>query len=140
MSARCSISPTLHLEIASSRIRRLLCLLICLATAVSLYRLSLRGYPLLALLLLPAAGFCCWRLAAQPLVGARLRWRQGEWTLERGSRSCSISIQSSRCLPWLIYVAWVEGSDARRSSVFLFPDSACADQLRQLRVRLALAR
>jgi hypothetical protein len=115
--------------------------LLCLLAVASLCRLSQRGYPLLACAVLPVAGLCCWRLARQRLAGLQLSWRAGQWRLGRGSDYRLISIHpSSTCLPWMIYLSWVETAAARRGSVFLFPDSACAAQLRQLRVRLRLER
>lgn len=141
MSARYSTSPSLCLEIGNSRILRLLHALACLLAALSLYRLSLRGYPLAALALSPVAGLCCWRLAGQKLAGARICWRQGEWTLQQGPSSTPLAIHpGSTCLPWVIYLAWTEPTGRGRGSLFLFPDSAPADALRQLRVRLTLER
>lgn len=141
MSARCSTSLALRLTIASSRWRRLLHALICLFAAFSLYRLAHRGYPLLALLLVLPAALCCFRLARQKMVGASICWRQGAWTVEQGAVSRSVRVRRvSNCLPWLIYLAWMESADAGGGSVFLFPDSAPAEQLRALRVRLLLER
>jgi hypothetical protein len=115
--------------------------LLCLLAAFSLYRLSLRGYPLLALTLLPAATLCCWRLARQCHAGARISWQRGEWALEQGPGSRGIKVRrASTCLPWVIYFAWTELATDRRGSVFLLPDSAPAQQLRGLRVRLTLER
>jgi hypothetical protein len=141
LSARYSNSPSLRLAIGNSRALRLLHGLFCLLCAFTLYRLSQRGYPLLALLLLPAAILCCRQLARQRHAGARINWHRGEWTLEQGANSSHLNIHpGSTCLPWVVYLAWVESATARRSSVFLFPDSAPAEQLRGLRVRLALER
>lgn len=141
MSARYSNSPSLRLAIGNSRIHRLLHGLLCLLCAFALYRLSQRGYPLLTLLLLPAAILCCRQLARQRLAGAHINWHRGEWRLERGASSSHLNIHpGSTCLPWVIYLAWIESATARRSSVFLFPDSAPTEQLRGLRVRLALER
>jgi len=115
--------------------------LLCLIIAFGLYRLAQRGYPLLALLLLPVATLCCWRLGWQRLAGARISWHRGLWTLEQGASSRHLSIDpASTCLPWVIYLAWIEPAGAGRGSVFLLPDSAPAEQLRGLRVRLRLER
>ena len=141
MSTRYSTSPSLHLAVANSSIHKALHCLLCLLTIYSLYLLTRRGYPLLALLLLPAATACCWRLARQRLVGTCIRWQQGIWTVEQASGCRSVSIhRSSTCLPWIIYLAWIEPDSARRGSVFLLPDSASDEQLRGLRVRLTLER
>ncbi len=141
MSARFSNSPSLRLVIGESRIHRALHRLLCLLVACSLYRLSLRGYPLLALMLLPPVFLCCWRLACQCHAGTCISWRRGEWTLERGAGSRGISVsRASTCLPWVIYFAWTEAATTRRGSVFLLPDCAPQEQLRSLRVRLTLER
>lgn len=108
---------------------------------LALLRLSQRGYPLLALLLIPCGTLCCWQLARQRLAGACITWRQGEWQLEHGGGNRAISVRGcSTSLPWLIYLAWIEMGNGRRASVFLLPDSAPAEQLRRLRVRLTLER
>jgi hypothetical protein len=115
--------------------------LLCLLAACSLYRLSLRGYPLLALVLLLPVILACWRLARQRHAGTCISWRRGEWSLERRSSSRGISLsRASTCLPWVVYVAWTEAASARRGSVFLFADSAPGEQLRGLRVRISLER
>jgi len=141
LSARYSNSPSLRLVIAESRIYRGLHCLLCLLAACSLYRLSLRGYPLLALMLLPPVILACWGPARQRHAGTCINWQRGEWTLERRSSSLGISLnRASTCLPWVVYLAWTEAASARRGSVFLFADSAPAEQLRGLRVRLSLER
>jgi hypothetical protein len=115
--------------------------LLCLLAACSLCRLSLRGYPLLALVLLLPVILACWRLARQRHAGTCINWRRGEWTLERGSSTRGISLsRASTCLPWVVYLAWTEAASARRGFVFLFADSAPGEQLRGLRVRLSLER
>ena len=96
---------------------------------------------LLALMLLPPVILCCWRLARQRHAGACINWQRGEWTLERGAGSRGISVsRASTCLPWVVYLAWIEAASARRGSVFLWPDCAPREQLRGLRVRITLER
>ena len=77
-----------------------------------------------------------------PLPGVPTRVvRGGEWTLERQASSRGISLnRASTCLPWVVYLAWIEAASARRGSVFLWPDCAPREQLRGLRVRLSLER
>lgn len=141
MSARYSNSPSLRLVIAESRIYRGLHCLLCLLAACGLYRLSLRGYPLLALVLLLPVILACWRLARQRHAGSCISWQRGEWSLERRSSSRGISLsRASTCLPWVVYLAWTEAASAQRGSVFLFADSAPGEQLRGLRVRISLER
>lgn len=141
MSTRFSNSPALHLRVGNSVLRRLLHGALCLCAAYSLYRLCLRGYPLLSLSLLPAASYCCLRLGGKPRSGLRVCWRRGEWALEQGGERTSIAIRAgSTCLPWLVYLAWTELPGGRTGSLWLFPDCAPAADLRQLRVRLGLER
>lgn len=141
MSARFSNSPSLRLVIADSAICSLLYCLFCLLVAASLWRLALRGYPVTALALLPLAVLFCRRLASRPLVGAVIRWERGEWTLEQGGVCRTLCRERSHCVsPWLTCLAWNESPEAPAAYVFLFPDSAPADGLRRLRVRLGLAR
>lgn len=141
MSARYSNSPALRLTINNSRQRRSLHLLLCLAITCALYRLYLRGYPLFTMSLLPLAGWCCRRLAREAAVGATLCWRQGAWSLQRSDGSEQrMMLRRCICLPWLIYSRWQVAPVGRHRSLWLFADSAPAEQLRRLRVRLALER
>jgi len=141
LSARYSTSPSLHLVIGNSNTYRCIHAVLCLLALASLYRLWQRGYPVSASLLVPAASVCCWRLAAQPWVGAALSWRAGQWLLQCQAMSRPITIHPRHtCAPWVIYLAWSDSIDGRHRSVFLFPDSAPRSQLRHLRVRLALER
>jgi membrane-bound toxin of toxin-antitoxin system len=141
LSTRYSTSPSLRLRIADSTLRRVLYVGLCLCVAYCLCRLHLKGYSLLALSLLPVAGLGCWRLAFEPMSGAILCWRRGQWLIERGSSSVPIAIhRGSCCLPWLIYLAWTELPTGRKCRLWLFADSAGAGELRRLRVRLKLER
>ncbi|MEE4146286.1 MAG: protein YgfX [Halieaceae bacterium] len=115
--------------------------LLCVLAAVSLWRLAQRGYPVTALALLPLAALCCRRLVCQPLVGAVILRERGEWLLQHGGGCRTLCLARSHCVfPWLVYLAWNRSPDAPAASVFLFPDSAGADELRRLRVCLGLAR
>jgi hypothetical protein len=70
-----------------------------------------------------------------------IAWRDGEWQLQQGAVVRTVSLaRSHTVLPWLIYLAWTGSADAPGGSVFLFSDSAQADELRRLRVRLTLQR
>lgn len=113
----------------------------CLCASYSLYRLFLRGYPLLGCSLLPLVGLACWRLASESMCGASVRWRQGQWSIEHHGVVTAVTVSpGSACLPWLIYLAWTELPAGRNRCLWLFPDSAPAAALRGLRVRLALER
>ena len=141
MSARYSNSPALRLEIARSRIYCLLHFVFCLLTIVGLYRIDERGYPVLALLLLPMAALCCWQTARQTLAGGLVRWERGQWYIGGEREPGIVTLErSSTCLPWVIYLAWVDPARLARGSALLFPDSVPVDDLRRLRVRLTLQR
>ena len=67
-----------------------------------------------------------------------VHWRDGCWRVEREGVDWPIRLdRSCRVSPLGVYLCWIEPG-GRRESVWLFGDSAPADQLRRLRVRLAL--
>lgn len=141
MSARYSNSPALRLVIAKSRIYCLLHGALCLLTIIALYRVGARGYPVLVLSLLPAAVLACWQAATQPLAGDLLSWKRGQWFIGEGSATTPVTLQrSSTCLPWVIYLSWVDSVASARRSAWLLRDSLPVNDLRRLRVRLALQR
>ena len=141
MSARYSNSPALRLEIARSRIYCSLHFVFSLLTIVSLYRIGERGYPVLTLLLLPMAALCCWQTARQTLAGGLVRWERDHWYIGGGKEPGTVTLErSSTCLPWVIYLAWVDPARPTRGSALLFPDSVPANDLRRLRLRLTLQR
>jgi hypothetical protein len=82
-----------------------------------------------------------WRLpdlCRQPMVGMVVHWRRGRWFLQCGEAESSICLHtSSRISPLGIYLCWTDDTGGRHG-VWLFSDSAPQDQLRRLRVRLAL--
>jgi len=139
LSVRYSNSPAFQLIIGKSRLRRFLHTALCLCTCFALYLLSVRGYSILAFLLLPPVGLLLWRLRCEPMSGAIVRCRQDSWTVDQGETSQVVCVLSnSTSLPWVIYLAWRELPAGRRSSVWLFADSAPPRQLRRLRARLSL--
>ena len=138
MSAKYSRSPALRLIVGKSRLRRLLHGAYCLCTCFALLLLHARGYPALAVLLLPPVGMLLWQLHRETMVGAVVCWRQGSWTVEHNAINQAVRVcASSTCLPGVIYLAWQALPDGRRGSVWLFADSAPPGQLRCLRARLA---
>jgi len=139
LSVKYSSSPALRLIIGKSRLRRILHGAFCLCVCFALYLLYARGYPVLALILLPPVSFILWRLRCEPMAGAVVCWRCGSWTVEHGAINRAVRLCSnSTCLPWVIYLAWRELPAGRRGSVWLFVDSAPPRQLRCLRARLSL--
>jgi membrane-bound toxin of toxin-antitoxin system len=138
LSARYSSSPTLRLPIAESRICALWQGAFIISLALALVQLALRGYPWLAATLMLI--ICCLvpALCRQAMTGQVVHWRQGNWYLERGGVETLIRLHSScRASPLGIYLCWCNEGGARES-VWLFADSAPPEQLRRLRVRLAL--
>jgi hypothetical protein len=74
------------------------------------------------------------------MVGAQLCWRQGQWTLRQGTQQRVIVLtRRSTALPWVVYLAFSEPATAGGGEFWLYADCASAEQLRRLRVRLALA-
>jgi hypothetical protein len=140
LSARYSYSPTLQIHIGKSRYRSTLWLLLCIATLCALVGILARGYPVLCLLLAPLAGGLLWRLRHDAMIGAQLHWRRGQWSLQQGDRLRLIVLsRRSTALPWVMYLVFSEPATGRGWQYWLYTDSAPADQLRRLRVRLALA-
>ena len=139
MSAKYSSSPALRLIIGRSWHRRILHGAFCLCSCYALFLLYARGYPALAVLLLPPAILLLWQLHGQSMVGAVICWHSGTWTVQHGAINRAVSVRPcSTCLPWVIYLAWQELPAGRRGSVWLFVDSAPPGQLRCLRARLVL--
>ena len=139
MSARYSSSPTLQFRIGKSRCRLVLWLLLCIATLCALWGIHARGYPGLCLLLTPLAAGLLWRLRHDAMAGAQLCWRRGQWTLQQGARQrVIVPTRRSTAMPWVIYLAFSEPATGSGGQCWLYTDSAPADQLRRLRVRLAL--
>lgn len=138
MSARYSTSFTLRLPIAESRICAALQAGFSVCCFLALVLISGRGYPWLAVLLSLPIMTLLPVLNRQPLVGAVVHWRRGNWSIERGGVEMAISLHpSSRVSPFAVFLCWCSESGVK-DSVWLFADSAPADQQRRLRVRLAL--
>ncbi|TGD74655.1 hypothetical protein E4634_05495 [Mangrovimicrobium sediminis] len=141
MSKRFSTSPALNLRIADSPSRRRWLLLFGLLGAVHLGGIAWTlesPWPLLAL---PVFFTYLWQTLRDPLVGVELRWRAGRWSLGSCDDGDGIEMTPERwhLLPWVTYLAWRDGAGAR-GQAWLFADSASAQALRRLRVRLALQR
>jgi hypothetical protein len=73
------------------------------------------------------------------MVGAQLCWRRGQWTLQQGARQrVLVPTRRSTAMSWVIYLAFSEPATGSGVQFWLYTDCAPADQLRRLRVRLAL--
>ncbi|MCB1675404.1 MAG: hypothetical protein KDI01_03895 [Halioglobus sp.] len=141
MSARFSSSPALRLHIGNSRIRSAAFGALALGSGAALYLIRARGYPVLAGSLLAPVLAVLWYLRQERWRGAQISWHRGVWQLQAGGRREAI-VMSPRSggFPGLLYLAWREAGSNRRGSVWLFADSAPAEELRRLRVRLLLER
>ena len=74
------------------------------------------------------------------MVGRVLHWRSGCWSIEHHGVETLVDLHpSSRVSPLGIYLRW-SSEGGNREYAWLFADSAPSDQLRRLRVRLALER
>ena len=139
LSPRSWNSPTLHLEIADSRIHLCLRILLTGAGILALFLLSRSAYPWLAALLLPPTLVSLVLYDRDSLAGYVLIWGRDHWRLRQGEGVIDIELlPSSAALPWGIYLVWRETATGRRRSTWLFPDCAPPDGLRRLRVRLRL--
>ena len=141
MSARYSSSPALHLKIGESRLRAVLHGALCLVCIHALSLLYVRGYVFIVVLLTILVTHVLSRLRCDPGVGVDLRWQQGLWTLEHaGIRR--VILPSSRCTitPWVIYLVFSDLQAGPGGHLWLYVDSTCSQELRRLRVRLALVR
>ena len=139
MSARYSSSPALHLRIGKSRLRALFYSVLCVVCVYALWLLYARGYPVVVLLFAPLVTYLVWGLRRDPMVGAELRWSQGQWTLEQaGVRRVIVPGKRSTATPWVIYMAFTAQPVSPIGRLWLFVDCAAAAQLRRLRVRLTL--
>lgn len=141
MSARYSNSPALHLRIADSPLRRLCQHLLALLCLGSLWLLARGGYPALACSLIAPTAYLLYQCWPQPLLGAGLGWRGGQWWLQRVGDEVMVQLlPGSVCLPWVVYLKWRELPSGRRGQLWLFADSVPGHELRQLRVRLTIDR
>lgn len=139
MSGKYSTSPALHLPIAESRSLRHLQNLLLAALALASLETALRGYHWLALILLLALIPSRAGMRRQASAGTCISWRAGQWAVSGPHGSGTITLLRWHRLPWVTYIAW-SGPGRRRARAWLFVDSAPRQQLRRLRVRLALQR
>lgn len=139
MSGRLYSSPALQLRIGKSRLRAALYGALCVITCYALWAIAARGFAMVAMILLPMAIGCLWRLRRDPAADTQLCWRAGEWTLEQHGQRRYIT-PGSRCIvtPWVIHLAYTELSARSARSLWVYVDSVPDEQMRQLRVRLTL--
>ena len=141
MSVRYSSSPALHLIVGKSRVRRVCHIIFCSCIFLALYLLYAKGYLVLVGILAPPVGLSLWQLRCEAMAGAVVHWQQGLWSVEHAQQTRPVTVRPrSTCLGWLIYFAWQESLTGRNNGVWLFLDSAPRQQLRLLRLRLAMER
>lgn len=108
---------------------------------VTLFRLNALGHAALCLVLLPAALIYGFVMSRPRYVGACIHCRHGAWSIVTDGQEFAISIErGTTCVGGVVYLAWREPGASRPCSIFLFPDSAPSEQLRRLRLCLALRR
>ena len=141
MLSRYSYSPALHLKIGESRLRDVLYGVLCLINIFALGLIYARGYQALTFTLAMISLAGLWRLRVCPMLGARLSWTQGTWTLEYNDSQRLIHVgKRSVAMPWMIYLAYRDLTMGTAGHLWLFVDSLDCEQLRLLRVRLTLLR
>jgi len=136
---RYSTSQSLQVVLRPSRQRRYFLLLLALALALAVYQVYDKSFPYSAAVLALLSVVLLLQGWPDPMKGAVLLWQGGEWFVQHGGRQTSAQLlPGSVRLPWLVYVALQETHAGQRWRFWLFPDSADADQLRQLRCRLIM--
>ena len=105
----------------------------------AIWSLHQRGYGYLALILAVLALAVLLSLSRESMEGLILSWHQGSWTFERGGVRWNV-VPGPRyvCTSWVIYLPVIDPSIGRVEHLWLYADSIPREQLRRLRVRLAL--
>lgn len=110
-----------------------------MSTVYALWGTFARGHPIPALLLAIVATGLLWRLRHNPYEGVQLFWREGCWTLQQGTQQRSICPNHrSTATRWVIYLAFSELPSGPGGQIWLYADSVPEEQMRRLRVRMAL--
>ena len=108
---------------------------------LSIYLVFDAGYWPLALVMSVAAAACVRAFSREPLCGASLGWRQGQWLLFYGGELFAVELgRDWVCLPRLIRLILREPLSGREHVLHLFSDSADEEALCRLRRRLHLER
>lgn len=140
MSSRYSASPTLIVTARNSNTGFGLWLGLCALTGWALAQLLVRGYGLVALVLLLPAVTLLWRCRSRAWLRG-LVWHRGQWRLWDPATDLLCGVQllpGSVCLPWLICVRVREESGGRRHTLWFWPGCSSPESLRALRRRLTL--
>lgn len=135
-----SSSPEVRLTVRQSLYRRAALILFGMATAAALVQLFAQGYIVLASFVMPLAFGILYREWADPMAGAVISWREGQWSVGREGVDISTVLQPGAVhLSQLVYLCLRGEGVTNRWYFFLFSDSADQEQLRRLRVRLTLS-
>lgn len=87
------------------------------------------------------SAYCLRQFYREPLRGATVGWRQGQWLLFYQGELRAVELCAGQvCLPWLLRFTLVEPFSRRRYQLYLFSDSAEKAALRRLSRRLTLER
>jgi hypothetical protein len=134
-------SPALALTIERSLIRRRLYFVLVGAMSLSVFLVLSAGYGLVALAMVALSAHCLWRLYLEPLCGASVGWRRGQWLIFHDGNIIGVELRRGWvCLPWLVQMTLFEPCSGVRYSLLLFPDSMDEPAFRRLCRRLHLER
>jgi hypothetical protein len=88
-----------------------------------------------------AAIVCVRHFLNEPLSGASLGWRQGQWFLFQGGELRAVELgRDWVCLPRLVRLTLTESASGRKHVLHIFLDSVDGDAQCRLRRRLYLER
>ena len=139
MSSRYCNSPVLRLWIGKSRLRAALYAALCLAVALALWLIFLRGYDSLAILLAPPVLILLGGLARDPAAGVGIVWRGGRWSLCRGGVWQDVVPHRRTVVTrWVTCLVYSHAPWQARNYLWFYADSLPGPEMRRLRVRLAL--
>ena len=134
-------SPPLALTIKRSLIRRTLYHALAGAMSLSTYLVLDAGYGPVALAMAVLSAYCLWRLYLEPLCGASVGWRRGQWLIFHEGNIIGVELRRGWvCLPWLVQMTLLEPRSGVCYSLLLFPDSTDESAFRRLCRRLNLER
>ncbi len=139
MSNKYSTTPSLQLTVSFSRYRQIFIVFLACILLLANIQIFVKGYPQLATTLSLVSIAMLWRGWRDPMVGAVLKWKGGEWFIRCNGRQSSVLLLPGAVrLPWIIYLAFRETHATKRWHIWLFADSVDVEQMRRLRCRLML--
>ncbi len=127
-------TPALHIQLAKSRIEKILLILMCLFAMAMPWLTGLVLWLRLcaAALVFCVAGWEWWRQLGRPLPSLRLHI-DGLWGIDFGEGEVDASLLPGALCTAVLIVMPLKLADGKVLRLVLWPDSASADQLRQLR-------